>query len=121
MAKEELLYSLKLETLDAGQILFGSGDTIQKLYFICAGEISIVLQLDNGEEIITDMLSTGSNLGAYSILKDAKQMFTIKANKYTTLMYLDRDALIHCRDEFKEINNELIKCESYIEEEGIPV
>jgi hypothetical protein len=67
------------------------------------------------------MLSQGSHFGEYSILKENKQMFTYKANKYVTLLSLDRDAIVHCRDEFKELNDVLLKYENYIEEEGIPV
>ena len=86
MTQEELLYSLKAESFEEGQVIFDNGDIIQKLYYISEGEISIVLQLDNGEEVITDMLSQGSHFGAYSILKDKKQMFTYKANSFVTVM-----------------------------------
>lgn len=69
VCQEELLYSLKPEFYEEGQVLFDNGDQIQSLYYISEGEISVVLQLDNGEEVITDILVQGSNFGSYSILK----------------------------------------------------
>uniref|UniRef100_A0A7S3JC92 Cyclic nucleotide-binding domain-containing protein n=1 Tax=Euplotes harpa TaxID=151035 RepID=A0A7S3JC92_9SPIT len=120
MTQEELLYSLHPETFEEGQIIFDNNDVIQNLYFVSEGEISIVLQLDNGEEVITDMLTPGSNFGTYSILKDNKQMFTFKANTFVCVQVLEREALGKCRDQFKDLNNVLLDYENYIEEVGIP-
>lgn len=121
MAQEELLYSLKMESYEEGQIMFDNGDTIQKLYYVSEGEISVFLQLDNGEEVITDMLSQGSSFGAYSILKDNKQLFTYKANSYVTVLSLDRESITRCREEFRELNEVLLKFERYIKEQNVPV
>lgn len=118
---EELLYSLTPHSFEEGSIIFDHGDTIQKLYYVSEGEISIVLQLDNGEEIITDMLSQGSHFGAYSLLKDNKQMFTYKTSSYVTLLSIDREALNLIREEYKDLDLTLQKEEKYIEENGLPV
>ena len=121
MWHEELIYSLTAQSFDEGSNIFENGGTIQKLYYVAEGEISIVLQLDNGEEVITDMLPQGSHFGEYSILKDKKQMFTYKANSFVSLLSIDRENLIRIREEYKELNNSLIKYEKYIEEFDIPV
>lgn len=117
---EELMYSLKPYSYEEESIIFTNGDTIQKLFYVSEGEISIVLQLDNGEEVITDMLSQGNNFGAYSLLKDKKQMFTFKTNSYVTLLAIDREALNLIREEFKDLDSILLKEETYIETNGFP-
>lgn len=45
MCKEELLYSLTPEFYEEGQVLFENGDSIDKLYYVSEGEISVLLQL----------------------------------------------------------------------------
>ena len=121
MCQEELLYSLKPEFYEEGQVLFDNGDMIQALYYISEGEISVVLQLDNGEEVITDILTQGSNIGAYSILSDNKQIFTFRANTPIVVQVLDRELLSIIREQFKDLDKVLQSYETYIKEESIPV
>jgi len=121
MCQEELIYSLKTQSFEEGSIIFDNRSKINKLYYVSEGEISIVLQLDNGEEVITDMLSQGSYFGAYSILKNNEQMFTYKASSFVSLLSIDRDSLDRIREEFSDLNKNLKDYEQYIEEHNVPV
>lgn len=51
-----LLYSMKTQHYEPGQLIFKSGDTLNKIAFVVSGEVKLAMAVDKDQEILMDTL-----------------------------------------------------------------
>jgi CRP-like cAMP-binding protein len=118
---EELTYFLREEIYQAGDIIFKSGEPVNKLYMIANGEIDIIVKIEK-KEVILDALYQACNIGEYGVLGDYKHTFTAKARKNGThMIFLTKDSLEHCSEKFDDLSKEIDICKDFLENSGLPL
>jgi ABC-type lipoprotein export system ATPase subunit/CRP-like cAMP-binding protein len=77
-----------------GAVIFRQGDPANKFYIIIKGEVEVVLEHPNGEEVISGTMSQGQYFGEVGLLKDQPRTATIRVTQAAEamLMALDREA-----------------------------
>ena len=88
---------------------------------ITDGKVDISVLCDNGQSLILDTLSTGSNMFAYSLLGLASTMFDVRAKTPVTVLSINSDDLRLYRDTLPALNSKLKETEQYINEYGVPI
>ena len=80
---EELTYFLKQQTYNTGDVIFKSGDPVNKIHFVAIGEVDIVVQVGK-KEVVLDTLFQACNIGEYGVLGDHLQTFAAVAKTNNT-------------------------------------
>ncbi len=82
------------EKLDAGQILFQTGEPGDALYIVRAGEIELYIKDTAGQKIVLNVVRPGEMFGELSLLDSGPRSATATALTETELLVLDRDDLL---------------------------
>lgn len=82
------------EKLDAGQILFQTGEPGDALYIVRAGEIELYIKDTAGQKIVLNVVRPGEMFGELSLLDSGPRSATATALTETDLLVLDRDDLL---------------------------
>lgn len=82
------------EKLDAGQILFQTGEPGDALYIVRSGEIELYIKDTAGQKIVLNVVSPGEMFGELSLLDSGPRSATATALTETELLVLDRDDLL---------------------------
>ena len=75
--------------LEDGQQLFAQGDEPDKLYFILSGQLRIVRERDNGEDLHLATLGGGEVVGEIGVLHGLPRSASVAAEGQTTLLVVD--------------------------------
>ena len=118
---EEIIYMLKLENHDLGEVIQPKGEEVTKLRMIADGKIEISILCDNGQNLILDTLSTGSNIFAFSLLGLASTIFDVKAKTPVTVLSINLNDLRSYWDMIPALNTRLKETEQYIGKFGVPI
>jgi len=103
---EELTYLLKQETYNSGDIIFSSGDPVEKIHFVATGEVEIVVNFGK-KEVVLDTLFQACNIGEYGVLDDHRQTFTAVAkNNNTQMITLSKECLRIARQKFNDLREQ---------------
>jgi CRP/FNR family transcriptional regulator, cyclic AMP receptor protein len=82
------------EKLDAGQILFQTGEPGDALYIVRTGEIELYIKDTAGQKIVLNVVRPGEMFGELSLLDSGPRSATATALMETELLVLDRDDLL---------------------------
>jgi CRP/FNR family cyclic AMP-dependent transcriptional regulator len=82
------------EKLDAGQLLFQTGEPGDSLYIVRSGEIELYIKDTAGQKIVLNVVRPGEMFGELSLLDSGPRSATAIALTETELLVLDRDDLL---------------------------
>jgi uncharacterized membrane protein len=82
------------EKLDAGHILFQTGEPGDALYIVRTGEIELYIKDTAGQKIVLNVVRPGEMFGELSLLDSGPRSATATALTETELLVLDRDDLL---------------------------
>jgi CRP/FNR family cyclic AMP-dependent transcriptional regulator len=85
---------IDFEKLDAGQILFQTGEPGDALYIVRSGEIELYIKDTAGQKIVLNVVRRGEMFGELSLLDSGPRSATATALTETELLVLDRDDLL---------------------------
>lgn len=88
-----LANSVKTIDVNAGEILFTEGDTVNNCYMILEGKVEISALDKNGNSNIISTLHKGQLFGEQALFKSAKRTSTAQAVIASQLLVLDQDTL----------------------------
>jgi uncharacterized membrane protein len=82
------------EKLEAGQLLFQTGEPGESLYIVRSGEIELYIKDTAGQKIVLNVVASGEMFGELSLLDSGPRSATATALTETELLVLDRDDLL---------------------------
>jgi CRP/FNR family transcriptional regulator, cyclic AMP receptor protein len=82
------------EKLEAGQLLFQTGEPGESLYIVRSGEIELFIKDTAGQKIVLNVVRSGEMFGELSLLDSGPRSATATALTETELLVLDRDDLL---------------------------
>ena len=91
--------SARIQSLNAREELFHSGDPASQLYLIVRGRMKVLTTSNEGDEIVFNILGKGEVLGELAVLNETTRTATAKAIDVTELLAL------HQRDLFDFLRN----------------
>ena len=118
---DELVYKLKLEAFEEGQVIFKIGEKIEKIYILADGLVNTYMQL-NDEDLVLDSLQIpGSTLGQYSFLKKSPLTYSARAAQATNLLVLHTDQINKMRAQLPELDMAINSFSEEIVVKGMPM
>jgi len=106
---ETLVYKLRQEYFEDGQLLFKHNEQVQQVYILADGQVDTFVSL-NDEDLVLDTLQVpGSVLCQYSILQKAPITYSARATMETHMLVLSIDTInkLKERDELKDLKRAL--------------
>lgn len=90
----EATRKLEPETFAAGEIIVHQGDHPDKFYIVTKGEVEILLQEPDGQQIVVDRLQSGQYFGEIALLRGGERIATVRASTTSAVevVALDKDA-----------------------------
>lgn len=85
---------IDFEKLEAGQLLFKTGEPGDSLYIVRSGEIELHITDTTGQKIVLNVVRSGEMFGELSLLDSGPRSATATALVETELLVLDRDDLL---------------------------
>ena len=85
---------IDFEKLEAGQLLFKTGEPGDSLYIVRSGEIELHITDTTGQKIVLNIVGSGEMFGELSLLDSGPRSATATALVETELLVLDRDDLL---------------------------
>jgi uncharacterized membrane protein len=82
------------EKMEAGQLLFQTGEPGDSLYIVRSGEIELYIKDTAGQKIVLNVVRPGEMFGELSLLDSGPRSATATALTETELLVLDRDDLL---------------------------
>ena len=116
---EEMVYTLKQEQFENGNVIFREGEQCKGIIFVMEGNIELS-HSESGQSIVLDNLLAGSYLFAYTCLTEEKTSITGIARGKTTILVLPYQTLEATRRVSEEFNEALEAIEDYITYNGVP-
>jgi CRP-like cAMP-binding protein len=86
-----LLASGNIRRLDKGSVLFWEGDEGHDIFFVLDGTVKITKHLNNGREVLLDILGPGETADEWAVLSSVPHFTTATAHDATELFVLGRD------------------------------
>lgn len=90
-AAETLLQAGQEQSFAAGEVFVRQGEIGDALYVILQGEVEVSQHLDDGQEIILDILKPGQYVGELALLDQAPRMATCRALTPLCVLRLEQD------------------------------
>ncbi len=87
-----LLESAEMESVGAGQVIFGQGEEGQKFYVVYNGRVRIVLADESGREVNLGVVAKGGYFGETSLITGKPRNASARAAADSVLLAIDRDA-----------------------------
>ena len=116
---EEVVFSVKQEMFEDGNVIFQEGDTCKGVVFVMGGEIELSYQ-EGGKSIVVDRLGAGSYLFSYTCLSSDRLSLSGTANGKTNVLVLPTQVVADAREANEQLDFELSRIEDYIEDNGVP-
>ena len=116
---EEMIYTLRQEQFEDGNVIFREGDTSKGIMYVMEGGIDLS-HSEDGEQVVIDTLLTGSQLFSYTCLTDERIKLTGVALGKTTVLVLPYETLEAARSTNDDFDNALKQIEEYLMTNGNP-
>ncbi|MBI9082832.1 MAG: SLC26A/SulP transporter family protein [Desulfobacterales bacterium] len=100
---ERLMGYLVKQTIDAGAFLMRQGDPADALFFIESGQVTTLLETDDGKTIRLRTMQPGTVVGEIGLYLDEPRSASVVADRPTTVYCLSGDALGRMRKEAPDI------------------
>lgn len=85
---ERLMTCLEFRQLAEGEHLFRQGDPFDGLYFVDSGQVSVVLELGEGQTKRIRTYTVGNTIGEMGLYRKAVRMASVIADKPSTVHFL---------------------------------
>lgn len=92
--REQLARVVDLRELDAGAVLFSTGDPGESLFIVRSGEIEIYIRDTTGQKIVLTVAETNGMFGELALLDNKPRTATAVALMPSVLLELDREDLL---------------------------
>ena len=92
--REQLARVVDLRELDAGTVLFSTGDPGESLFIVRSGEIEIYIRDTTGQKIVLTVAETNGMFGELALLDNKPRTATAVALMPSVLLELDREDLL---------------------------
>ncbi|MBW4525578.1 MAG: cyclic nucleotide-binding domain-containing protein [Phormidium tanganyikae FI6-MK23] len=89
---DRLMSLLKTCSLQPGEYLFSQGDPFDGLYFVGSGQVSVVLELGQGQTKRIRTYTIGNTIGEMGLYRQAVRMASVVADKPSTVYFLSSEA-----------------------------
>lgn len=83
-----LMSRLEQRQLSEGEYLFCQGDPFDGLYFVASGQVSVVLELNDGQRKRIRTYTVGNTIGEMGLYRRTVRMASVVADKPSTLYFL---------------------------------
>lgn len=85
---DRLMTYLKVRQVSEGEYLFRQGDRFDGLYFVGSGQVSVVLELGEGQTKRIRTYTVGNTLGEMGLYRQTVRMASVIADKPSTVYFL---------------------------------
>ena len=89
---DRLMNCLEVRQIAAGEHLFRQGDPFDGLYFIGSGQVSVVLELGEGQTKRIRTYTVGNTIGEMGLYRQTQRMASVVADKPSTVYFLATEA-----------------------------
>jgi len=89
---ERLMTCLEARQLAEGEHLFRQGDQFDGLYFVGSGQVSVVLELGEGQTKRIRTYTVGNTIGEMGLYRQTQRMASVVADKPSTVYFLATEA-----------------------------
>ena len=89
---ERLMSYLRSQSLSPGEHLFRQGDLFDGLYFVDSGQVSVVLELEDGKTKRIRTYTIGNTIGEIGLYRKTIRMASVVADKPSTVYFLPTEA-----------------------------
>jgi sulfate permease, SulP family len=89
---ERLMRHLQSRQLTEGEHLFHQGDPFDGLFFVGSGQVSVVLELENGQTKRIRTYTVGNTIGEIGLYRRTIRMASVVADKPSTMYFLPTEA-----------------------------
>jgi len=89
---DRLMTCLEFRQLAEGEHLFRQGDPFDGLYFVDSGQVSVVLELGEGQTKRIRTYTVGNTIGEIGLYRKALRMASVVADKSSTVYFLPTEA-----------------------------
>jgi len=89
---ERLMTCLEVRQLAEGEHLFRQGDQFDGLYFVGSGQVSVVLELGEGQTKRIRTYTVGNTIGEMGLYRKTQRMASVVADKPSTVYFLPTEA-----------------------------
>ena len=89
---DRLMNCLEVRQLADGEHLFRQGDPFDGLYFIGSGQVSVVLELGEGQTKRIRTYTVGNTIGEMGLYRKTQRMASVVADKPSTVYFLATEA-----------------------------
>ena len=77
------------KSFDVGESILKAGDIMNKLHIMTEGQVLVKIKLDDGSEVVMDVIKKGNNFGAFSVLIPRATPFSFVAKNPVTLYQIE--------------------------------
>lgn len=102
LTEQELIQTtpkLERETFKPGEVIVRQGGPADKFYIITRGQVEVLREQPNGEEVVVSRLGVGQYFGEIGLLHGGKRIATVRAADNLEVMALDRQTFGNLIDE----------------------
>ena len=117
---EEIYYHLKPEYYEKQQIIFRTGKTVDKIYFIVSGEVDLLLDINN-EEFVIDTLYQECWVGAYRMLINGTHTHTMRTVSNCVIHHITKDSLSILINTYSHLSKEVSMMKNYVDVTEEPI
>jgi len=89
---DQLMTCLEVRQLGEGEHLFRQGDPFDGLYFVGSGQVSVVLELGEGQTKRIRTYTIGNTIGEMGLYRKTLRMASVIADKPSTVYFLPTEA-----------------------------
>lgn len=89
---DRLMSYLEICTLAENEYLFRQGDPFNGLYFVGSGQVSVVLELGDGQSKRIRTYTVGNTIGEMGLYRQTVRMASVIADKPSTVYFLSSEA-----------------------------
>ena len=89
---DQLMKCLEIRQLAEGEHLFRQGDPFDGLYFVGSGQVSVVLELGEGQTKRIRTYTVGNTIGEMGLYRKTLRMASVVADKPSTVYFLPTEA-----------------------------
>jgi CRP/FNR family cyclic AMP-dependent transcriptional regulator len=92
-----------------GQVVFTEGDSATSLMIVASGRVKVVAISDDGRDHVLNILGPGETLGELAIADGGPRSASVEALEATTLLVLEREAVLDLLRERPDVAEQLFK------------